>query len=97
MSLHILPWKLELASFFHGSTSDTHFLILPFESIACAFTYKATMSSNIADVLDNAAGKAQKAQGESLSTFLASLTTSGITLGLGAISYIFLKSRYPEL
>jgi hypothetical protein len=55
------------------------------------------MSSNIADVLDNAAGKAQKAQGESLSTFLASLTTSGITLGLGAISYIFLRSRYPEM
>jgi hypothetical protein len=54
------------------------------------------MSRDITDVLDNAAGKAQKAQGESLSTFLASLTTSGITLALGIIAYIFLKSKFPE-
>jgi hypothetical protein len=54
------------------------------------------MTSNIADILDSAAGKAQKAQGESLNTFLASLTTSGITLGFGFISYVFLKYRCPE-
>ncbi|KAH8674390.1 hypothetical protein BGZ60DRAFT_403801 [Tricladium varicosporioides] len=54
------------------------------------------MNSNISNILDGAAGKAQKAQGESLSTFLASLTTSAIILGLGVIAYIFLKSRFPE-
>jgi hypothetical protein len=54
------------------------------------------MSSSINDVLDNAAGKAQKAQGESLSTFLASLTTSGVVLGLGIITYILLQFRFGE-
>ncbi|RDL31558.1 Uncharacterized protein BP5553_09767 [Venustampulla echinocandica] len=54
------------------------------------------MDSNIGDILDSAAGKAQKAQGESLSTFLASLTTSAIILGLGAIAYSLLNSRIPE-
>jgi hypothetical protein len=51
---------------------------------------------NINNILDSAAGKAQKAQGESLSTFLASLTASAAVLGLGVITYIFLKSRFPE-
>jgi hypothetical protein len=54
------------------------------------------MSTNINGVLDNAAGKAQKAQGESLSTFLASLTTSGVILGLGIIAYVLLRFTYPE-
>jgi hypothetical protein len=31
-----------------------------------------------------------------LGTFLASLTTSAILLGLGVIAYTFLKSRFPE-
>ena len=54
------------------------------------------ISRDITDILDNAARKAQKAQGESLSTFLASLTTLGIILRLGIIAYIFLKSKFPE-
>ena len=54
------------------------------------------IGSNISEVLDNAAGKAQRDQGESLNTFLASLTTSGIILGIGVIVYIFLKSNFPE-
>lgn len=54
------------------------------------------MSSRINDVSDQAAGKAQKAQGESLATFLASLTTSGAILGLGIIVYMLLKWKYPE-
>jgi hypothetical protein len=54
------------------------------------------MTSNINAVLDNGAGKAQKAQGESLSTFLASLTTSGIILGVGVIAFILLKFKLPE-
>jgi hypothetical protein len=53
------------------------------------------MSSRINDVFDQAAGKAQKAQGESLGTFLASLTTSGAILGLGIMVYILLKWKCP--
>lgn len=56
----------------------------------------STMSSSINTVLDNTAGKAQKAQGESLSTFLASLTISGVILRLGIIAYMLLKFSYPE-
>ena len=54
------------------------------------------MSSTINIALDNAAGKAQKAQGESLSTFLASLTTSGIIFVAGVLAYILLKCKFPE-
>jgi hypothetical protein len=55
------------------------------------------MSSVISQVLDNAAGKAQIAQGESLSTFFASLATSAIILCLGIVTYIFLQLRAPEI
>lgn len=51
---------------------------------------------SINDMLDSAAGKAQKAQGESLSTFLASLTTSGVILGFGIITYILLRFKFRE-
>jgi hypothetical protein len=54
------------------------------------------MSGSISDVLDQTAGKAQKAQGESLGTFLASLTTSGAILGLGITAYYLLKWKCPE-
>lgn len=54
------------------------------------------MSSTINTVLNNAAGKAQKTQGESLSTFIASLTTSGIILVVGGVTYILLKCKFPE-
>ncbi|PVH75949.1 DUF221-domain-containing protein [Cadophora sp. DSE1049] len=53
------------------------------------------MSSTISNVLDSAAGKAQNAQGESLSTFLTSLTVSGTVLGVGLAAYTFLKFKYP--
>jgi len=51
---------------------------------------------SINDVLGNAAGKAHKAQGESLNTFLASLTTSGVILGLGIITYLLLRFKFRE-
>ena len=54
------------------------------------------MSSIINDVLDQAAGKAQSSQGESLATFLASLTTSGAILALGLMAYILLRWKCPE-
>jgi hypothetical protein len=54
------------------------------------------MSSTINTVLDKAAGKAQKAQGESLSTFIALLTTSGIILMVGVVAYKLLKRKFPE-
>lgn len=54
------------------------------------------MTSKINTILDNAAGKAQQAQGESLATFLASLTTSGIILGVGFVAYALLKFELPE-
>jgi hypothetical protein len=54
------------------------------------------MSNRINDVFDQAAGKAQNFQGESLATFLASLTTSGAIFGLGLMAYILLKWKYPE-
>ena len=54
------------------------------------------MNGGIGNTLASTAGKAQKAQGESLSTFLASLTTSAIIFGLGVIAYIFLESKFPE-
>jgi hypothetical protein len=44
------------------------------------------MNSSINDVFD---------QGESLGTFLASLTTSGAILGLGIMVYILLKWKCP--
>jgi hypothetical protein len=56
-----------------------------------------SMSNNINNVLDNAAGKAQNTQGESLSTFLASLTTSGAIFGLGIVAYMFLQFKVPEI
>ncbi|CZT07019.1 uncharacterized protein RAG0_12606 [Rhynchosporium agropyri] len=54
------------------------------------------MGSRVNDVLDQAAGKAQSSQGESLATFLASLTTSGAILVLGLTVYILLKWKCPE-
>ena len=55
------------------------------------------MGSSVAEILESAGGKAQKAHGESLSIFIASLTTAGIILGLGLVSYIPLASRFPEI
>jgi hypothetical protein len=52
---------------------------------------------DITSVLDNYAGKAQHSQGESLSTFLASLTTSTAILAIGIALYTLLKSRVPEV
>ena len=60
------------------------------------YTSIPTMSSSINDVLDQAAGKAQSSQGESLATFLASLTTSGAILALGLMAYILLRWKCPE-
>jgi hypothetical protein len=54
------------------------------------------MTDSISSILDSAAGKAQRTQGESLNTFLASITSSGIILGIGVITYIFLKTKFPE-
>lgn len=53
------------------------------------------MSTEISNVLDNAAGKAQNTYGESLSTFLASFTTSGIILALGIVAFLYLKVKIP--
>ncbi|KFY23296.1 hypothetical protein V491_02596 [Pseudogymnoascus sp. VKM F-3775] len=53
-----------------------------------------TMSVN--DMLDGAAGKAHKNQGESLHTFLASLTTSGAIFGFGITAYILLRLKFPD-
>lgn len=55
-----------------------------------------SINTNISNILDGAAGKAQKAQGELLSTFLVSLITLAIILGLGLIRYGCLKSTFPE-
>jgi hypothetical protein len=55
------------------------------------------MRSSIGQVLDTAAGKAQLTQGESFSTFCASLTTSVAILGLGIVTYTFLRLRTPEV
>jgi hypothetical protein len=55
------------------------------------------MNSEINGLLDSAAGKAQDAQGESLSTFIASLTTSVIILCLGVFAYTFLGLKFTEL
>lgn len=49
---------------------------------------------NINEVLDAAAGKAHKAQGESLLAFLASLTTSGAILMLGITAHLLLRYRF---
>ncbi|CZT53510.1 uncharacterized protein RSE6_15125 [Rhynchosporium secalis] len=54
------------------------------------------MGSRLSDVLDQAAGKAQSSQGESLATFLASLTTSGAILAFGLTVYALLKWKCPE-
>lgn len=54
------------------------------------------MNSRIDNVLDQAAGKAQRSHGESLATFLASLTTSAAILGVGIVAYLLLKWKYPE-
>jgi hypothetical protein len=54
------------------------------------------MSGSISNAFNQAAEKAQKAQGESLGTFLASITTSGAILGLGIMVYILLKWKCPE-
>jgi hypothetical protein len=51
---------------------------------------------SISDMLDSAAEKAHKAQGESLNTFLVSLTTSGVILGFGIITYILLRFKFQE-
>ncbi len=48
------------------------------------------------DMLDNAAGKAHKNHGESLRTFLASLTTSGAIFGFGITAYILLRLKFPD-
>ncbi|KFY64595.1 hypothetical protein V496_03168 [Pseudogymnoascus sp. VKM F-4515 (FW-2607)] len=48
------------------------------------------------DMLDNAAGKAHKNHGESLRTFLASLTTSGAIFGFGITAYILLRRNFPD-
>ncbi|KAG0644996.1 hypothetical protein D0Z07_9212 [Hyphodiscus hymeniophilus] len=53
------------------------------------------MSSTNNTALDAAAGKAQMAQGESLSTLIASLTTSGIILVAGVLAYVLLKLKFP--
>jgi hypothetical protein len=45
---------------------------------------------------DTTAWKAQRAQGESLSTFLASLSTSGAMLLVGALGYILLKFKLTK-
>jgi hypothetical protein len=55
------------------------------------------MNSQINKILDNAAGKAQHLQGESLSTLLASLTTSIIILCFGVAAHIFLKRPFTEV
>ena len=55
------------------------------------------MDNQINSMLNNAAGKAQDTQGESLSTFLASLTTSMIILCLGIAAYMFLNRPFGEL
>jgi hypothetical protein len=52
---------------------------------------------DISDILDKAAGKAQNTQGESLMTFLASLTTSATILVLGTALYALLRSRVPQV
>src|SRR5689334_16383404 len=98
--------KFELMSFFPHCFGPTvfmfillvgHLLILLFKIlIICSLDNLVMISNNITEMLDSTAGKAQKAQGESLSTFLASLTTSGIILGLGVILYISLKFKLPE-
>ncbi|KAH7370290.1 hypothetical protein BKA65DRAFT_589651 [Rhexocercosporidium sp. MPI-PUGE-AT-0058] len=54
------------------------------------------MSSRINDVFDQAAGKAQSSQGESLATFLASLTTSGAILALGSWRTYFSNGNVPS-
>jgi hypothetical protein len=54
------------------------------------------MSNRISDVLDKSAGKAQVTQGQSLGTFLASLTTSGVILVSGIVAYTLLKLQFPE-
>ena len=48
------------------------------------------------DMLDSAASKAHKNQGESLHTFLASLTTSGAIFGFGITAYILLRLKFPD-
>ena len=48
------------------------------------------------DLLDNAAGKAHKNHGESLHTFLASLTTSGAIFGFGITAYILLRLKFRD-
>jgi len=54
-------------------------------------------SVNVTNILQNAGEKAQKAQGESLNTFLASLTTSAAVCGLVTITVIILKTKLPEI
>lgn len=63
---------------------------------ALIFFISSIMSNRISDVLDKSAGKAQVTQGQSLGTFLASLTTSGIILVSGIVAYTLLKLRFPE-
>jgi hypothetical protein len=55
------------------------------------------MNKNITNVLSSTGGKAQEENGESLGTFLASLTVSGIIFGLGITTYTFLKLNYSAL
>jgi hypothetical protein len=54
-------------------------------------------SINVTNILQNAGEEAQKVQGESLHTFLASLTTSAVVCGLVAIMAVILKTKLPEL
>jgi hypothetical protein len=55
------------------------------------------MNRDITNILNSTGGKAQHEDGESLDTFLASLTVSGIIFGLGITTYTFLKLNSPAL
>jgi hypothetical protein len=47
-------------------------------------------------MLDNAAGKAHKNHGESLRTFLATLTTSRAIFRFSITAYILLRLKFPD-
>ncbi|MAD83620.1 MAG: hypothetical protein CL912_11730 [Deltaproteobacteria bacterium] len=55
-----------------------------------------TMNTKMVNMVDSTMGKAQRTHGQSLRTFLASVTVSGAILGLGLIGYIFIKLRFPK-
>ncbi len=60
------------------------------------YLYLNIQVMGVNDMLDNAAGKAHKNHGESLRTFLASLTTSGAIFGFGITAYILLRLKFPD-